>query len=223
MTKVFLAMPSYLGHPAKETRQSLKNAREALAKAGIPHVFATQEGVCYICQARNILVKSFMESDCTDFVFIDDDVSFAPDALLKLLAQPHPLVAGIYRKKQDPVAWPVNLVGPMVFDESGECAEAHMLPTGFMRVKREVFETLRTKVPHYRTDQYGDLVAYFMTGIRDGLFWGEDVAFTSAWRQCGGKLWALLDVTLGHTAAKDGRTYRGNLAQYIAQHAQRAA
>lgn len=220
--KVFLAMPSYLGHPAKETRQSLRNAREALTKAGIPHVFATQEGVCYICQARNILVKSFMETDCTDFVFIDDDVSFQPDALLKLLATPHPIVAGIYRKKMEPVSWPVNLIGPLVLDENG-CAEAHMLPTGFMRIKREVFETLRSKVPHYKADQYGDLVAYFMTGIRNGLFWGEDVAFTSAWRQAGGKLWALLDVTLGHTSAKDGRTYRGNLAHFIAEQTRRAA
>lgn len=221
--KAFLAMPSYLGHPAKETRQSIKSARDALTRAGIPHLYAKQEGICYICQARNILVKSFMDSDCTDFVFIDDDVSFQPDALLRLLASPHPLVAGIYRKKSDKIEWPVNLIGPLVFDEAGECAEAHMLPTGFMRIKRGVFETLRDRVPHYRTDQFGELVAYFMTGIRNGLFWGEDVAFTSAWRQTGGKLWALLDVTLGHTSAKDGRVYRGNLARYLRDEFQKAA
>lgn len=222
MKKVFLAVPSYLGHPAKETRQSLRNAREALTKAGIPHVFATQEGICYICHARNLLVKAFLETDCTDFVFLDDDVSFAPDALFKLLGTPHLLSAGVYRKKSDKIEWPCSLVAPLKVDEYG-CAEAHHLPTGFMRIQREVFERMRPHVPVYKADMHGECVAFFMTGIRNGLFWGEDVAFVSAWRQLGGTIHALLDVTLGHTAAKDGRVYRGNLAEYIARTAQEAA
>jgi len=220
MKKIFIALPSYQGQ-TKETKKSIRFGREALAKAGIQSVLGIQEGICYLCQVRNILADAFLKSDCTDLVFIDDDVSFAPEALLKLVSTSHPLVAGIYRKKVDRIEWPVNLIAPVSVDEQG-CTLAALLPTGFMKINRRVFDVLRDRVPHYKSELFGDLVAYFMTGIRNGVFWGEDVAFCQAWRMTGGELHALLDVTLGHTDMK-GRTYRGNLAEYLAEHASKRA
>lgn len=221
MRKLFIAVPSYSGSPCKDMRRSLRFALPQLGVERGDWQFNMLTGNAYICQARNILAHRFLNSDCTDMLFLDDDLSFPADALRRIRDISAPMVAAIYRKKCDDMQWPVEMVDPLRIDSDG-LAEAKMVPTGFLKISRAALEFMAPHVPLYRTDQHGDMRAFFMTGIRDGVFWGEDTAFCHAFRAQGGKIQVLLDMDLGHTD-KAGRTFRGNFGRYLAEQNKRAA
>jgi GT2 family glycosyltransferase len=81
--------------------------------------------------------------------------------------------------------------------------------TGFMLIKREVFEKLGEKVPSY-TNDVGDLSGqlngaekireYFATSIEPetNRLLSEDYHFCREWRLAGGQVWAAPWAHLGH-------------------------
>ena len=54
-----------------------------------------------VTRARNKLVTEFLKTDCTHLFFIDADISFEPDDLIRVLAFNKPLVAAPYPIKKD--------------------------------------------------------------------------------------------------------------------------
>lgn len=126
-----------------------------------------------ITRARNYLVDEFLRSDATHMMFIDADVTFDAMDVLALLALDKPVAGGPYPKKT--IAWekifdaarfglandnPNKLElysGDYVFNAAPGTTEIRMdtpvevleLGTGFMMVKREVFEKFRKSFPKY--------------------------------------------------------------------------
>jgi hypothetical protein len=90
--------------------------------------------------------------------------------------------------------------------------------TGFMLIKRQVFEQLRDKVPHYRMstvkDDEGNYLKpltpeFFATSIDDsGCLLSEDYHFCELWRKHGGKIHANPFIHLEHVGTY---VYTGNL------------
>ena len=80
--------------------------------------------------------------------------------------------------------------------------------TGFMLIKRQVFEQLADKVPSYINDvtdlsgsiKQDEIKEYFATSIEDGTrrLLSEDYHFCNVWRQNGGKVWAAPWAQLSH-------------------------
>ena len=82
--------------------------------------------------------------------------------------------------------------------------------TGFMLIKREVFEKLAPLIPHYNNDTGDlsgnlkpgeDIAEFFTTSIEPGTnrLLSEDYHFCHVWRTvCQGKVWAAPWVTLAH-------------------------
>jgi len=81
--------------------------------------------------------------------------------------------------------------------------------TGFMLIKREVFEKLSKRVPSYSNDvmdlggtikAQDKIMEYFTTSIEEGTnrLLSEDYHFCNIWRKAGGKVWAAPWVRLGH-------------------------
>lgn len=83
--KIFVAVPSHDKKLFMNCHQSLMNALQVLLACKIPFQFAYEVGLPYISMARNNLVQKFMASDCTDMVFIDADVGFAPGRFMTSL------------------------------------------------------------------------------------------------------------------------------------------
>lgn len=218
---VWIAIPSYTGRPCKETQRSLRAGREVLAAHGIASYTETLSGMCYLDHARNIMVARFMASDSTDFIFVDDDVGFDRDALLRLCSAPYPLVAGVYPKKVTPPQWPVSIDAGMKATRDG-FAECSVVPTGFMRIHRSVFEALKDRVSVYDNEQHGELRAYFKTDIHSRKYWGEDVEFCRLVREVGIKLHAFLDMNFRHVD-KDGKVYSGNWGRFLFEQIREAA
>ena len=76
--------------------------------------------------------------DFTDLVFIDSDVVWQPADLMRLLAWPVPLVAGVYQRKSSKLDFAVKF-GTKI-GARGELVTAERAGPGFMRIRRDCLE-----------------------------------------------------------------------------------
>jgi len=142
-------------------------------------------------KARNILVKKFMESDSTDLLFLDSDVTFTADDIIRLIAVStnRDVVGGIYPRKKADKALIANVLlnenGDPFVDENG-LIEAECIPTGFMLIRRHVLEKLITNHPEWdymdEDDEFEDgthvkFNAVFDFSLQNSLYFGEDYTF----------------------------------------------
>lgn len=195
--KVFLATTAYDSPDASYTF-SIARTREALHKAGFPTSYTLLQGNCHVDDARNTVVADFLKSDCSELVFLDADVSWQPEHLVRLCSHDLDLVGGVYPYRRDGADhMPVRMkAGHIIPDESG-LIEVEGLPTGFLRIRRVVLETLAEKAQWFRRgDLYIPLI--FERTLHNGGRMGGDIGFCFKWAEAGGKLYADTTLTLGH-------------------------
>lgn len=204
---VFIAIPSYFATLQFDTTLSILSSIQSLKAAGIEVSFKCVEGNCYVDLARNELVGAFLASDATDLVFVDADVGYEDDTLLKIVRANRPVVAAIYPKKTDDESYPVDFLPGFHPMDSDGMIEVGMAPTGLLRINRVVFDALKPKVKSFRGRKGEQLGAYFETDIREA-YYGEDIEFCRIWREIGGKIWVFPNETLSHTGP---RAWMGNL------------
>lgn len=105
-----------------------------------------QEG-SMISKQRNDLVEIALSKDVdVDYLlFVDSDMIFPPDALVRLLKHGKDIVGATYNKRVPPYETLGRLVGDVPTDEAlsqGGLWEAEFLPGGMMLIKAEVFRKL---------------------------------------------------------------------------------
>ena len=215
--KVFVAIPVMDKKPFLNCHQSLMNAMQILIGINVPFQFEYEGGLPYISMARNNLERKFMESDCTDMIFIDADVGFSPGAFHDLIISTEEVIGGAYPKKQDSEEYACRLKK----DEQGNAIVnngvmmAAGLATGFLKIKRSALEKMRASYPEMVYDDG-------MTGKETFDFFGEfrigrrkfhdDYGFCHLWEQIGGSMWVLPNITFTHSGSKD---FKGNLHEYL--------
>ena len=218
MAKAFIATPTYSGVLSLGYVESLFAGLGNLSEAGHTALVRFLPGNCYIALARNQMVSQFMETDCTDLIFIDDDVSFDADGLSKLLSHDVDIVGGVYpMKTKEEGNYPVRLlcddVGrPKV---SGGLISCDGLPTGFMRIRRNVIEKMMEFYPERefkdsRTENtHFDL---FACERENGVWWGEDFRFCQLAIRAGFSLWCEPNITFKHHGSK---AWEGNYHEFL--------
>ena len=163
-------------------------------------------GNSLIADARNKLVARFLASDCSDLVFIDADLSWSPDDLLRLVAYAVPFVAGVYqRKSRTKIDFAVKF-GPAIGFDAQRLIAVERVGTGFMRLRRDCIEkmvaahaSLRLTNPVAKDD--ANFYALFDTMVVDGQFIGEDFTFCDRWRAIGGQVLIDPAINLSHHGA----------------------
>lgn len=198
--KVMLATPSY-DKPAAAYTYAIARSREALHNAGIQTSYLLLQGNCHVDDSRNSIVRDFLESDCTDLVFLDSDVDWEPEALVQLCRRQLPVVGGVYPyRREGSENMPVRLMdGAMRIVEG--LLEVEGLPTGFMKIQRVVLERMAALAPKYFDKIYETgLVFDRPTPGADKTRWGGDVDFCNRVRAAGWKIYADAELRLGHTA-----------------------
>ena len=200
-----------------------------------------------ISRARNTLTAKFLHTkESTHLMFIDADIGWEPWHLLVMLDAQKDVIGGLYPMKSLPVKWCVNGLPNAEEDPNSPLVEVSKTGTGFMLIKRDVFEKLNAH-PAVRTfandiglprelDQY--MKTYFDTAVREGRYYSEDWTFCENWRDIGGQVWVDKRVLLRHTGtyvfdgAAQEHTYKalrelydpaGHQAAQAAQAAQEAA
>ncbi len=211
-TFVLFATPTLTNQVCIEYLQSMLWTDWELGKRGINRAFKQLGGDPYLARVRNNLVSGALRDypQMTDFFFIDDDVGWPPDAVLRLLDHPADVVAGIYPKKSDVPQFPCNLRTL----EDGSLIEKHgfylaeMVPTGFLRIKRHVLEKFVEISESYMDDDGSggshEVWNIFQMGYcaENGKWWGEDYAFCHQWNKMGGEIWVYPDVDFSHRGGK---------------------
>lgn len=225
---IMIATPMYGGMCTGAYVQGLLMSMAKMRELGVNVAWCQITNESLITRARNELARVFLASDHDYLMFIDADIGFDGEALPHLLAVDDDIVCGIYPKKEvnwDSVkraalagkedlqdhggAFVFNMVGDghAETDERGVIEVRHG-GTGFMLIKRGVFDHLKPHVPTYRVSSFikpdGEYDKpltheFFATSIDEsGALLSEDYHFCELFRQHGGKIYAHPFVKLDH-------------------------
>jgi FkbM family methyltransferase len=201
--KLFVALPVY-GQVDPFFTQSMQRL---LMDPPCSIVVKYEIGDSLIPRARNRLAQCFLESDCTDLLFIDSDLIFSAAHVKRIMSHMEPLVGGFYPKKQsgDP-HWVCNYEVPVPDPREDGLQELVYIGTGFMRISRTVFEQMLKQFGpalEYRCDDTGRLEHdFFSVGAFKGRYLSEDWYFCQRWRDLGGKVWGDTKFFLKHVGMK---------------------
>ena len=230
--KLFVATPMYGGQNHGLYMKACLDLQGLCLQYGVQIKFSFLFNESLITRARNYLVDEFIDrSDCTHMLFIDSDVNFNPQDVIALLALDKDVIGGPYPKKaikwrsvkkaveKNPDIDPQLLekvAGDFVFNPVKGTAQFTVsepldvleLGTGFMMIKREVFDKMKEAYPEikYKPDHVGQanfdgtryIHAYFDTVIdtKDSITGGgsdrylsEDYMFCQMWRKIGGQIY----------------------------------
>lgn len=214
--------PMYGGMCCSEYVQSMLQLQSDMERNGhkLTCVFLGNESL--IQRARNTVTHHFLQTDASHLLFIDADQKFKPGDIVKMIQADKGIIAGCVpmkginwsRVKQGAVLNHPNLSALTgifnIHELAGHKMEHPEKPfqvewagTGFMLIKREVFEELKPHVGTYDNGGYsipqGELVHdFFQVGVVDGKLLSEDFFFCDLYRKHGGTVWAAPWCELGH-------------------------
>jgi hypothetical protein len=206
-TRVHICMPCYGGMLTESTFMSYIKWANTCRQLNIDWTMETMTNESLISRARNTLTAKFLHNkESTHLMFIDADIGWEPWHLLVMLNRDVDVIGGLYPMKSLPVKWCVN-----GFDGAQEgpdgLQEVSKTGTGFMLIKRHVFEKLDA---HPATRPFANdiglpvelnpyMKTYFDTAVRENRYYSEDWTFCENWRDLGGKVWVDKRVLLKHT------------------------
>ncbi len=198
-----------------------------------------KDGDALITRARASLISQFLDDPtATHLLFIDADIGFEPDQVLRLLECGAEMCAAVYPIKRidwDKVKSTIETARPKpaaaalhyVFEvddpnaviEKTGFVRVRYAGTGFLMIRRETLERMCTRYPQlqYKRDHSIDAAtasdnrfALFECMIADdGTYLSEDFAFCKRWTDIGGEIWADLKSTLAHVGPM---TFYGDLS-----------
>lgn len=215
-TYVHYAIPCYGGQLTSATFLSFVSLTSKCANRRLRFTLDTYAD-SLVTRARNNLVANMMNNPrSTHLMFIDADIRFNPDDIFKLLEYDFDVCGGLCPRKQLPIKYVLNYTPTP--ELRGTCIEVKHLGTGFMLIKRSVFERLFKAMPHLkiRTDP-GDRLpsdefyySLFDTGLdANGYYLSEDWTFCELVRsKLGISIWADTSLKLDHCGQY---TYSGNV------------
>jgi hypothetical protein len=246
MTQLFVATPMYGGMCHGQYTLGMIQMVGVFSRAQTPFQFAYMMNESLITRARNSLAHDFLGTDCTHLMFIDADIGFEPTDILGMIAADKDIICGMYPKKEinwldvekavkagvpaqdlhkHTGAFVVNAVNDAKNVEGFINAPIEISNggTGFMLIKRRVFERLMGKVPTYNSDMYlavdteqkpKVIHEFFTTSIdktSGNRLLSEDYHFCKIARKNRFKVWAAPWAKLAHCGSYnfDGQLPRG--------------
>lgn len=204
--KLFVATPMYGGQNHGMYMKACLDLQGMCMQYGVEVRFSFLFNESLITRARNYLVDEFLRSGYTHLLFIDSDIHFDPQDVLALLGLDKDVIGGPYPKKsinwrniaqamvKNPTITPSELdalTGDYVFNpvpgtkqfKVTEPLEVMEIGTGYMMVKREVFDKFKEAYPklNYKPDHVGQanfdgsryIHAYFDTVIDNGYTYDD--------------------------------------------------
>lgn len=226
MPSLFLSTPCYGGVCLQAYAESVLKLQRMCAERGVHLMLDTTENESLVHRARNISVARYMmRTEADYFMFIDADIRFDAESVLRLIQSGHDVSCAVYPKKV--VMWDQaeravlagdtrdlnKLSASLVMNFKGQntpvvdgFAEVLDGPTGFLMIKRDVFTRMFKQYPElnckndHQNRDFDDYCAVFdcMIDPENRRYLSEDYAFCRRWQQMGGKIYADVTTTLGH-------------------------
>ena len=217
-TKIFIGTPCFGAQVSCNFTSSLIQTLNLLRDNGITcHLRFVPNQI--VTRARNILAYEFLNSDCTHLFFIDADIEWDHNDVLKLIKHKKELVVGLYANKSYMIVDSHNQFKKIqysstFFNENNTMGPDKLMEikhgaTGFMMIQRNVFEAVIDQAPEFKYNGHS-MNDFFPCKVVDGDYLTEDYAFCQMWRKKGGKIWADLSICLNH---EGWHSYKGNPLQ----------
>jgi hypothetical protein len=220
---VFIATPMYGGMASGIYTVSMVQLSAILLRNKIDSLYAVTSSESLVPNARNVLTNQFLESQATHLMWIDADIGFNAVDIVSMLMVDRDIVCGIYPKKEVDWAGVARAVTAGVppeelsnhagsfaiklldgsagnFDrDPDDLLEIAAAGTGFMLIKRGVFDTLSEVVREYAPDQR-TIKEFYATATEpeSGRLITEDYHFCQLARSHGFKIYAAPWARLSH-------------------------
>lgn len=235
-----VATPCFGGQvSALYTTSLLKLQSKLRSYRGLSLKVLFKDGDALITRARAGLVSQFLDDPAaTHLLFIDADIGFEPEQVLRLIECGADICAATYPIKR--IDWdkvkkvieaersnPAAAVLQYVFEvddpnavvEKGGFVRVRYAGTGFLMIRRRALERMCARYQHLRYKRDHSLDAATPSGNRfalfeclideDGTYLSEDFAFCKRWTDMGGEIWTDLNSRLDHIGPM---TFRGDLS-----------
>jgi glycosyltransferase involved in cell wall biosynthesis len=213
--QVAFCVPSLNG-PTAPFVTALEQSLPLITGAGWGDICVEERGNPYISVARATMLRKALDAGADVIVFIDYDLSWDAGDLLKLIETPGDVVAGTYRYKKDEVEYMGALFcrpdnRPVV--RADGCIKAQRIPAGFLKITKEGVDRFMKAYPDLCFGpRYNLSVDIFNHGAHEGIWFGEDYAFSRNWIGAGGDIWIVPDLNLTHHGDKP---YPGNFHEFM--------
>lgn len=248
--KLFIATPMYGGQCAGLYTKSVIDLSTTLNAHRIENRFSFLFNESLITRARNYLADEFLRSGYTHLLFLDSDIEFEAKDILHLLWLDKDIIGAPYTKKsinwnnikeaikKNPEIDPsvlASIAGDYVFNPVPgtknfsvlQPLEVMEIGTGYMLIKRHVFDKYAEDYPHlkYKPDHLGQanfdgsryIHAYFDTVIdpNSERYLSEDYMFCQNWRAIGGQIWLCPWMKTSHVGSYHFRGDMGSIANIL--------
>ena len=222
-----ICVPTIKG-PYPQFIEAMEAEVPILEAAGIEHAINFEVGSAYISWARANCMWDALKimPDCV--VFIDHDMGWKPGDLTRLIQTEGPVISGAYRFKHPPDKetgelpeeymghWFVDADGRPIVREDG-CVRWDWVPAGFLKITTEALHVYAGAYPELLFGvRWRPHIDLFNHGAHDGLWYGEDYAFSRRWNEKCGEIWVRPDLDIVHYA-ENGTAYPGNFFDYLAR------
>jgi hypothetical protein len=237
-----IGTPCYSGQVSVNYLRSIIPMIGFLEQQGVKTGMLTPSQESLITRARNLVANEFLrQKKYSHLLFIDADIGFLPELAWKYLQADKDVVCGIYPVKHLDVE-KLRTIDADVLSRVAEAASMHyavklkpegradpitgLVPveygaTGFMCIKRQVFERMAEAYPDlrydysYTNDDHEGNIAFFDTYIDPETkeYLPEDYAFCRRWTNIGGEIYADIHSVFTHVGSHD---YTGNFLAFLA-------
>ena len=234
-----IGTPMYGGMCTSEYTQSLLNLSESANKSDVKltTIFLGNESL--IQRGRNTIAHHFMNlPDATHLLFIDADIKFRTEDIVKMIQADKSLIIGPVALKgynweeirqaavngEDDIGrtggvFNINHLPGIDMVNENEPFEIEHGGNAFMMIRRDVFETLKPHTPIYTNGGRSlpdgvEIYDYFRVEINKDTnhLLSEDYFLCHSYRQVGGKVWCAPWVETGHFGSHlfNGKYTRNN-------------
>ena len=206
-----IGLPCMGGIVSEKTTLGLFNLGKAFVRNDIPHGLLTLTNSSLITQARSKIANFFINNTEHDYLFfLDSDIGFKPEDVLKLLAHQVPIVSGAYPMKIIPERYCVDVVQPE--ERRGDLVKINGNGMGFVLIHRQVFLDIakqfsglkyipsdyHSDTPH-KEAEFNNSYHYFAEQQTQNGFMSEDKSFFYRAQQVGYNIWLDPTIKLNHT------------------------
>ena len=190
---IMICTPTHDGLPRRAMFACVKDVMRFISESGYRAMYSSELEGANLAANRIEGVNNAVEAGAHWVMFIDSDMTFEPDAVLRLVARDVDIVSGLCVKKAQPHAPTIYMENK---EEGGfnhmldfpldEMVECDATGTAFLLIKIEVFKKMDT--PYF---------AFPPQEKRDKPM-GEDMYFCTKARELGYKIFVDTSVIIGH-------------------------
>ena len=208
---IMIGLPCAGGIVSEKTTLGLFNLGKTLVRSNIHHGLLTLANSSLITQARSKIANFFINNTEHEYLFfLDSDIGFDPQNVLKLLSHQVPIVSGAYPMKTIPEQYCIDVCEPE--QRRGDLLKINGNGMGFVLIHRQVFLDIAKQYPglkyipsDYHSDtphtsaEMNNSYHYFAEHKSQNGFMSEDKSFFHRASQVGYDIWLDTTIRLNHT------------------------